>query len=307
MKKIILLILTIVIVACSLMACTNNGSDINIVTGEDTIAEYTANAYLLDSWRNDMDDGNREYYITLLLYSNDYYDAPSIDDVKYKTDDGYGSLMEAIEDSTIVVYQMNNELKAGICSYVKIKTNKLIDTKKIYVLLEGPEKYQENTLTKEEYLLANGSLDGWRSVLTSITESTPPYDEVTTLQTSLNNGGIRLYDDTKSQFYYESDGANKIIDGSTMLTKVFVDPMKNSTLDMLGSALQMGGVANFVDGKVELTELNQRLKIAYKIVDNELWIGFETVDGSDINKYDGEIPDLIVYTYDKISCFVVNK
>jgi hypothetical protein len=294
-----------------LSACNNNSeqnTDPSIVTGDVEPSEFSANTYLLDSWREDAEDGSRSYYITLLMYSDDYYACPTTNDVKYKTGKEYQVLTNAIEGAEVTLYQVNTELKSGICTYAKIKTPALLDTKKLYVYLAGPIEYDENTLTEEAYKAQHGSLDGWRKLLTRVSKNSPPNEDVVSMQTSINSGVIRLCDEHYTQYYYSSQNPHPVVDGNRSMTKITIDPMKEEgTLENLATHLtQYGGVALIKNDIATTTELDARLRVVYEIIDNELWLGFETVDGSDISTYDGDIPNAISYTYDKTYYLLLN-
>lgn len=309
MKKLVSILLSIVMVACMMSACNNEKPDDNfatIVTGEATVAKHSAAVYPIDNWREDAEDGSRTYYTTLLIYSDNFYGAPTIEDIKYKTDNGYENLIDVIEGSSVTIYDINNQPVNGICTYVKIKTHALVDTKKIYAYLSGPSEYNPETLTIDKYKEVHGSTDGWVEMLSSVTTKSAPSDDVARLQTDIYSGVIRLYDDNSSLFYYNSNNANPIVDGNTRLTKIDVDKLKDSPEESLILDLKENGtVAKIVDGKVEIVDLDERLKITGKIVDGEVFLGFETVDGSDFGEYDGEIPDAIVYDTLRQYTFVV--
>lgn len=118
MKKFVLIILVCVMVF-SMSACDGSIFPTEPPVNEGVPAEYTATTYLLDSWREEDEAGSRTYYITLLMYSDDYYDCPTVDDIKYKTDNGYESLVDVIENAKVEVYPMNKGTNRGICTYAK--------------------------------------------------------------------------------------------------------------------------------------------------------------------------------------------
>ena len=159
MKRLIVIILSIVMIMSMVTACKNPNDKVEIVTGAATIADFDATVYLVDSWREDGEDGARDYYTTLLIYSEDFYDAPTVDDIRYETDTGSEELKKVVEGAEIVAYNVNNQPVNGICTYVKIKTPTIIDEKKIYVYLAGPASYNPDTLTMEAYQEVNGSLE----------------------------------------------------------------------------------------------------------------------------------------------------
>jgi hypothetical protein len=272
-----------------------------------TPAEFTASVYMVDSWRKDMEDGSREYYITLLMHSEDYYDAPTSDDIKYQTDDGYASLTDAIEGSSISIYQTNAETKMGISTYAKIKTPKLIDVKKIHVLLEGPAEYDKDALTKEDYASKYGNTEGWRALLSCVSSKTPPIALAAQLQSTIDYGVVRMFDQNYSFFYYEKSEGEVVVDANKKVSKFTVDIMRDITLEPIATSIANATYCvKFIDGKAQKVELDKRLKIFSSIVNGELIVGFETVDGSDFSTYDGEIPDAIAYVYDTTHYFTID-
>ena len=305
-KKIIALFLCCLIVV-SVAACNESKTP---TTSPVEPVGYTATAYILDSWKDT--SGESAVYITsIMLYSKDFYDCPDVSDVKILTDDQYENLTDVVEGSEITVYTMNESLHNGIYTHMKIKSPKLLDTKKIYVNLEGPIEYQENVKTSEEYLEVNGSLDGWASLLVQLSERVQPSaEDRCAMIDSLSYGVIELVNQNRDQFYYASSNSKVVIEGNKMVTKIFIDPVTNSDMNQIPDQLiKDGEVANIVDGKLVMSELDERLAIYSCVENGELLIGFETIDGSDFKSYNGEVPDAIVY--DKVEgcthCLIVKR
>jgi hypothetical protein len=310
MKKILAILLILVMILTLMAACNNNedGPDQVVVPGDATPAEFNASTYLIDSWREDASSGDRVYYITLFMYSKDYYACPTTEDIKYKTDDGYVPLTESVEGTEITMYHLNAESKKGVCAYAKIATPILIDTKKIYVNLAGPSEYNENTLTEEAYQASNGSLEGWRALLTNVSTNDVSSEVDKEIYSSKYYGILRLYDDYRSQYYCSSITPIPIVHNERMVTKIEIDPLtENASMETLVEHVTKYGQFAMIDNDVVTTiELDERLNVVCEVIDGELWVGFETVDGSNIDTFDGEIPDAIAYPHSNI-CYLAVK
>lgn len=304
-------LLVFLMVTTLMSACKNEKSptqnDPTNPTAKVEPASYSARTYMIDQWRVDLDDGSREYYITLLMHSNDYSARPTSEDVKYHTDDGYYPIEDSFDNAVVEVYQPEL-VTNGTCAYAKIKTSQLIDTKKIHVQLSGPKEYQEGIQTKDDYVAINGSADGWCSVLTQISSMSTPNAEALKMQKPNVGGLLRLSDEKYSQYYYAPTEQTGIVDKDRIWSKFTIDALKNATLDNAKTHItQHGEPVNFENGIAKKVELDKRLKIVCDVVDGCLWVGVATVDGSDIAQYDGEIPDMIVYFSNREAHFLIAR
>jgi hypothetical protein len=277
----------------------------NLVTNAATPSEYSAQTYLIDSWHENFDDGTKKHYITLAIYSADYYAEIDHEDIKYLDEGKYESLSNVWNGSSVEIFNLNTT-QSGICAYAKITTNELIDLKKIYVKMSGPAKYDAEALTKDDYVEKYGTTDGWCSKLASVSERSIPHRAMFAMQGGLAASTIRLYTEEADMYYYEST-KEPVIDGNSIMTKFNVNILKECSIDTLVDVIAYQTTfANIVDGVALETELDERLQIVAEIVDGEVWIGFETVDGSAMSTYNGEVPDAIVHKYNgKTSYFVI--
>lgn len=305
----IALIIALLMAMMCLTACKNDENP--TPTGPVfTPTDVDIKTYNCDEWKEEAEDGTRTYYTVLLTYTDDCYDVLTADDLKYSSNDGMIPLTDAFSDVTVDVINVNNYNKVGVCAYIRITSPKLIDMKKVHTLVEGPPEYDENIVTKEDYVSKNGSSDGWQSVLTNIVSTTPPYDEIEAIYTQEDTGVIRLYTNDRAQYWYEITDEARVMKGADFLTKYKVTPIKNSTLEDFTTNLLTNGVPiNIVDGEIVETDLDERITLACNIVDGYVWIGFSTVDGSDFKDYDGEVPYAIVYPTNTrhLFCVEVNE
>ena len=305
-KKNIILLFAI-IVLFSLVACKQDGA--SVVKGEQELADYEATAYLLDSWK-EIDNNSTTYITSIIVYSEDFYDCPTSDDVKLLTENDYKPLSETIEQSEITVYTMNKNLYRGIYTHIKIKSPELLDTTKIYIDVEGPLGQQEKERTKDEYEKTNGSLDGWVGLMLQVSErNIPSIAGKHDLTDSLKYGTVEIINKNRDQFYYLSEMTESIVENNKILTKFFIDAVTESDVNEIPNNLIIDGkVANIIDSKVEIVELDERLTIYCEIIDGELWVGYETVDGSDFSAYDGNTPDAVVYNVAGVNnCFIIKE
>ena len=306
MRKNILIICLCVLMLVFLCSCGE--SDQYAEPGD--VIQYNATASIVDSWKDT--EGDAAIYVTsIVLHSDDFYDCPQANDVNISTDEGYQVLTDFVPGAEIVVYNLNESLHQGVYTYMKIKSPKLLDTKKIYVNLEGPVEYQNDIDTSEKYLEVNGSMDGWCNLLVQLSE----YDKQASknwghMIDSNSYGVIELVNKDRDQFYYSYIDDNMIINNDKMLKKVFIDKLTNSDINQIVDQLiQDGQVANIVNGEIEIINIDDKLEI-YSCVDNgELFVGFKTTDGSNFNEYNGEIPEVIVYNEMEncVCCFIISN
>lgn len=308
LKKILSITLALLMIIGLMSGCKNEEDVEPTIVNDGVLATYTANVYLVDSWKEENEDGARKYQTTLLLYSKDYYDVPGVEDIKYQTNEGYEILVDAIEGSSVVLYPMNEGAKSGIATYAKITTNNLIDVKKIYAVLEGPVEYDEEALTEEDYKSKHGKLDdGWKSLMVSISEKLPPRDEVVKMNARVGAGEIMLFHETYPEYFYSCVTGEPTVEGSKIVNRMLVAAMtSDANIEMFVEHVsQYCEYVNFVDGEPTKVELNENLKTVCEIVENEVWFGFETADGSDIENYIDEVPDALAYVYGEAYYFVL--
>lgn len=302
--------LLVVVMMLSLAACNNETpteTEPVINTVEPVPMEFRSATYLLGDWREDLDDGKRCYYISLLMYSEDYCADITVDNILYKVDGEYIPIHNAIEGVSVDLMDVADKSKTGICTYAMIKTPKLIDVKKIRVYIAGPSQYDAEAMSKDAYEAKYGSSDGWRALYTSISTKTPPHDAAAELQNTMDCGVIRLYDDTKSQFYYKALSEEPTIEGGrmTMIFELCKMTEGTSTDNLIQHLVDFAVCYVNTDGELKDIALDENLKMVCEIVDGNLVLGFETVDGSDISLFEGEIPDVITYPHETPYNFVI--
>jgi hypothetical protein len=297
-----------VVIGLVIFAGSDDNSDRpNLVDGNAQPNQYVSHIYKLDEWKNDLEDGKKEYYVSFVMYSKDYYANPTINHIKYHKDGKYERLIDVFPDAKIELFDVNTT-QNGICTYAKVKTSQLIDIKSVHVLLEGPAKYDSEALTKEAYVNKYGSTKGWIATMVRVSEKTANHSDLAELQTDFYRGVCRVSDFKSSQFYYESGNYAPVIKDNKILSKVDVVPIKNCEISAMADAiLYSTAFYNIVDGVATEAKLDERLRVVSQEIDGELWVGFETIDGSNMSDYDGEIPDVIAYINLKTCYFQVNQ
>ena len=293
------------IIICSIALALLVGIVIFFIANKDdgvkdmsTPAEYETWIYQVDDWKEKDVEQNDVYYKTLLIYSKDYYDEPSTDDIRYLTNNGYEGLTDVVENSSITIYTMNATSKTGVCTYVKIKTNEMLDEKKIYANVEGPVEYIEGVSKKEDFVKKYKSEDGWCGLMVSVSDFMVPTDEVGPIQPSREVGVITLSNDEETtRCYYQINSENATIKNNTIMKSMVVDELHENGLEEFVKILPSCYTANVVDGEVQVVqELNENIKIKCEVVDNVLWYGYETVNGDNISTYIDELPKYIIAT-----------
>ena len=304
--KSLITLLCMALLCSGLVACGNDQKD--EPKDESVPATYTASMYRIDDWKVKNEDDTKDYYMTFLLHSEDYYDEPDVDDIKYLTENGYEPISEAIEGIEIKLYTMNSTSKKGICSYLKIKTNKLIDAQKIYALLEGPVEYDETLKNHEEYKEKYGDDVAWGALMINYTTHNIPTTTVSAVSPRDGEGVFFLSDGQSSSYYYNMTG-DIVINENKMLKKVEVEQLSEVGIESLSETLKYALPAQMVNGELQrMDNLNDNLQICCEIVDGCLWLGFETVDGSDIDDYKDALPYALVFmSNNKLHVFKIVK
>lgn len=295
MKKILAIILTIVMVL-SLGACSNqeeNTSDSNFVV---STGGPSADTYLLSSWKEEV-DGNREYYLSFYLHSSNYYAILNADSVQFLTDEGeYKALTDAFEASTVEIIDFN-EQKQGTSAIALIKTKQMVDNKKIYVLMEGPLQYDEDILTKEDYIAKYNkepSDEEWIARLCSSSNQTPPMKTIPFSHND-NSGLFGFSNEGKHYFYYSRVGQSTTTDNyvySQFKINKLTDFSVEQITDTLNSSLYG---AKLTDGLFEYVEINEKIQIYCELNDDILTVGYKTIDDSPIKTYVSQLPAYLAY------------
>jgi len=305
-KRNVIITVTLLMFLSVFAGCGNKEPETSIVStvkNEAVTAEWTASACLIDSW-TESSENSKTYYNTILVHSEDFFSCPLPSDVKYKTDDGYEPLTDIIPHIELDVYCVNKEAKKGVCAYIKIASQELLDLKKTYVFLEGPSQYIDGFETKEDY--KDQKDVSWVELLASISSKSSFFGDAARLQMSLTDGVIRLPDKNASQFYYSSTTHQPEIKGNKLLTRFTVEILnETSKEDLVAALIGDGKAVELVAGAPQDMELDPRLRVCGEVIDDQVWLGFETIDGSPFDAYDGKIPDGIAYDHVKISYFLM--
>lgn len=304
-KKIIAIasaVLLVVALALVLKSCIKKEHE-----DETVLAKYTACMYQVDQWKVENEDGTRDYFTTFLLYSDDYYDEPTVDDIKYLTNDGYEILESVVEDSEVTIYTMNSTVKEKVCTYVKIKTKKMLDEQKVYASIAGPTEYDAEISSKEDYIEKYGSDEGWRALMVCVTTYNVPTTTVSAFQPNQNEGVVHLVDEDSSSCYYKMSNEGSVIEGNSILRKVEVDPLSENGTNAFIDTINASYAAKVIDGEITVMEnLDENIQIVCKVIGGEVWLGFELADGTNWSDYHGETPEMIIFSLNEHTyCFTL--
>lgn len=296
MKKLLCLVMVVLLIV-SLTACKNNEQPAPTITPVGSTAKFEVTTYLVEEWK-DINENNETtgYNYILLVYTDGFYCHVENNDIKFLDTTERKPLTEAIDGATVQTINLNAGNKKGTCAYVTIKIPKLIDTRKINILVEGPATYDAEVSTKDEYIKKHGNDDGWYATLTSISTHTPTYQDVELNYKSETSGMLRLFDTGRSQYWYENVSAAALKDSKIIIT-MNVTPLKNTTIDDFVKGFKEG--CYFVDidenGAFKEAKLDDRLEFVIATSGNAVELIMQMKDGSDIANYDGKMPSAIIY------------
>ena len=285
-------------------ACKNNGNQ--EFKDESQEASYTATLFKIDDWRVDLEDSTREYYMTFIAYTTDYCATITNDQVMYLTSDsGYKPITEALENVSVDIYNVVDRTKSnGTCTYIKIKSPVIVDTKKIYVRVAGPATYDPNTLTRDDYIAVHGNEDGWKSILCSYTQTSTKYDDIENLHNMVNENVIRVdADDSYPQFYYKRTNDAAVVTDTEVYAVFDLVALNESDPAKLTAAIENNAVyieSVKEDGTYTTMKIDENLVAFARIVDGQLHVGIKTKDDSSIATYKDQLPCAITYNYNLV-------
>jgi hypothetical protein len=292
-------------------ACKNNNNQ--EFKDESKDASYTATLFRIDDWRVDLENSEREYYMTFIAYSKDYHAVINEEQVLYLADDGYKPIKEALSDISVETYNVVDGTKInGTCTYIKIKSPSIVDTKKIYVRIAGPSEYDPNATTVKDYVAIHGNEDGWRSVLCNPTQTSTKYDDIEELHNMINTNVIRVdADGSYPQFYYKRISDSAIVTDTEVYSEFDIVALNESDPAKLVSAIENNAVyieSIADDGTYKTMKVDENLIAFARIIDGKLQIGVKTKDGSEISQYTDKLPCAITYNYNLVAeMFVINN
>ena len=295
MKKVISIVLTIIIIFC-LSACSQKqqSTDSNFTV---SVGGVSADTYILDSWKEELSDGTREYYLSLYLYSKDYYALLDSSSIKFLNENGeYEALTDVFEGSNVNIIDFN-DTKQGTSTIAIIKTKQMIDNKKIYVLMEGPVQYDKDILTKEDYINKYNKEptdSEWVARLCSSSNRTPPIKTISFEHNS--NEGIFGFSDNQNHYFYYSSVGKKTVANDKVYTQWNINKITNFSAEQLTSACNASLYgAKLIDNQLEYSECDQNIQIYCELNENIMTIGYKTIDGKSIEPYLSKLPTYLAY------------
>ena len=297
MKRFFALLLTILLIfTCA--ACTKEEPIENDPSFKVSVGKHSASTYLLDSWREDKEDGTRDYYVSLYLYSETYYSILDESCVYYLNSNEYKPVIVVVDNASVTIINHNSDNK-GTSAFAIIKTNKMIDTKKIYVLMDGPVEYDATIKTKEDFKNKYGEMptkEQWVTTLASYSEQTPPIKTKKVSSTDYKNGLVAFYEETNHYFSYKQNGT-LVVDNDKAYIQLDITRITSTNDEMIKTLFgaQLASATVKDDGQIEIKPTNATLETYCEIQDSKLFIGYKTKDSSNINKVISNIDRYIVF------------
>ena len=294
-KKILVCILSIVIIL-SMVACKSEevpeAENFYIVEHTEPALTYDIKTYMVDDWRNDLENGDREYFTTILTYSEDYSYEVVEDDIEFlNSNSEYVKVLDAFPGAEISI--INSKMEAdGTNAYIKIKTNTIIDTKKLYVRVDGE-------------IVGSGEN---KAILTSISPSTTPNQTAIINQLNDTSGMLRLTNDLSSLYYYDFSKNEVFTENDKHVVKIYLEQYKEDGLDVFASDCIGADMFCFVE--VERDEmkhvwLDESISLSTHVDGDYVVVEFTTLDGSNIEEKIDMIPSYLTCGNGKVVNFAL--
>lgn len=295
MKRIFALLLVLILIftcaACAKEEVKEN-PNFNVSVGK-----HSASTYLLDSWREDKEDGTRDYYLSLYLHSESYYSILDESCVRYLDGSDYKVLTDVIDNASVQIID-HNEDNVGTSAFALIKTSKMIDSKKVYVLMDGPATYDANIKTKEDFKNKNGEMptkEEWATTLASYSDQTPPIKEKPVVSADYKKGIIGFYEETNRIISYNQSGKLNV-EKDKMYITLDVTMLTNIDAESLQSNFSSRLTPAKIDGdNIEVVSLPKNLEIYFEIQDSTLLIGYKTKDSTEISKLASSVAPYLIF------------
>ena len=249
------------------------------------LAEHQVSVYLVDAWKKTNSETQKEeYHTTLLVNSETFFAEPTLDDVEYLVGTEYKSIADAVPLANSNIYQTNDGNNPGVCTYIHLTTNELIDLNKVFVTVRGAEEKENIGLDRTTYKTKLGSLDGFVEIVAGVEEREIPLSHVLPLQTKIDENVIVLWDENESKFHFKNDPKALFLDTTAAYMMLEVDPLTNTDLSVLVDAFNKEGkIGDYKDGKFLEWEDNETFAIFAEINEDKIAVGYHT---DDLAKYD---------------------
>ena len=273
--KTIISMLLMTVLSLSLIACGKE----KVVEEPDIqveLAEHQVFVYLVDAWKKTNPETQKEdYHTTLLVNAETFFAELTLDDVEYLVGTEYKPIADAVTLTNSNIYQTNDGNNPGVCTYIHLTTNELIDLNKVFVTVCGAEEKENIGLDRTTYKSKLGSLDGFVEIVAGVEEREIPLSHVLPLQTKIDENVIVLWDENESKFHFKNDPKALCLDTTAAYMMLEVDPLTNTDLSVLIDALNKEGkIGDYKDGKFLEWEDNEDFQIYSEINDGYLCVGY---------------------------------
>ena len=300
-------ILMILIILCACAACTKEDDNGYNPSFEVSKGELSASTYVTDSWKMEKEDGTRDYFLSLFLHSDTYYAFLNESCVKFLDNGEYKLLTDVFADAEITLYDFN-DTKTGTSAFALIKTNKMIDSKKVYVLMDGPAKYEEDVKSKEDFTKKHGAeptKSEWATSLCSYSEKTSP---VKNIVFNHDNSGIFGFFEEENFYYYYQQTGDFVVSGDKAYANFTITPLTEATNEQIETvAAPYFFAANINDGTISQADEIENIEIYYHYENNVISVGYKTSNGQNIQTYIKNLPEYIAFAgnLSQEMCFAV--
>lgn len=259
---------------------------------------YSSSAYLLDEWRENFDDGSKEYTYSILAYSQDYYAHIDKTNLLYKDNK---TIIDQYPSAKIDLIEFGDKEQHQTITLILIKVDQILDTKKIMIDIFGGKKYLGDISDKDEYVNAGGSTEDWCAIRSFLIDKTPPFANFLDQSWDYDSTLMRLYDGNNSLLYIQRNDL-VVTDNSIMREFTLTKLTEESNIDAMPvDALEFYPTHSpeFAEDEVEPVEaeLPENIEIICELSDdgNIVRYGFKTIDGTSIASYRDRLPKYLVY------------
>ena len=217
--------------------------------------------------------------------------------VRYLDGSDYKVLTDVIDNASVKIID-HNEDNVGTSAFALIKTSKMIDSKKVYVLMDGPATYDADIKTKEDFKNKNGEMptkEEWATTLASYSDQTPPIKEKPFVSADYKKCIIGFYEETNRIISYNQSGNLNVKNDKmyitldvTMLTDIDAESLQSN----FGSRLTP---AKITGDDIEVVSLPENLEIYFEIQDSTFLIGYKTKDSTEISKLTSSVAPYLIF------------
>ena len=291
--KVLISVLLIFVLVFSLVGCGDKKNE-NQTETEESDSETDANveslpyvkAYLWD--RTNIEIEGKMYYDYLIeVYSDQCYSYPTDDSIIFKNDNEYKKISEVFSDVKVDTYCINKDLGGTTEYFIKIRSPKLLDTKKIFIYFVGMKEFDPK-IELNDY---TESLPEDKNIFVSILLLSEINNKMSFSAYEIPNrlGNDYIITDSGYVFYYTGSTEKMFVKDNTVWQKIDIDPVNHGDLNELAQYLEYSGFAYLSENAktnkdVKSMFYNDEYIVKTKVEDGNVYIGYTTKDGSELNE-----------------------